>query len=81
MACLDTELCQKIDDLTSKVAQIQTDNIATQNLILSIKQDVPLIVPQIEVLQSGISLVLGFLSFFLFFFIIKFLYNFFKSIL
>lgn len=81
MACLDVELCEKIDELNLKMVDIQTDNLATHNLISTIQTDVPLIVPEIQILQSGISLILGFLAFFLFFFIIKFLFNFFKSIL
>lgn len=74
MACLDVELCDKIDVLIQNVADTNF-SIANSTSTVSSRQDA-----EFNLLTDSFSLVLGFLAFFLFLLIIKFLYNFFKGI-
>jgi len=76
MACVDTELCDKLDilhtdnvDILSNLSTIQTN----QSTLQSSQDTISLY------LHDGFALVLGFLAWFLFFIIIKFFLSIFNK--
>jgi hypothetical protein len=74
MACVDIDLCDKIDSLNTILTQsydVQGQTFAT---IDTISQD-------IQILKQADFLILGFLAWFLFFIIIKLFLNFFNKML
>jgi len=74
MACLDSELCDKIDTLI----QLQIDNqTANETLVADFHDSV---IQEFPLIESGFSLILGFLAWFLFFLIIKFFFYIFEKI-
>ena len=65
MACVDVDLCDKIDALNTSVGTLNTNLLAQTESISAVNAD-------IVILQEGSALILGFLAWFLFFIIISF---------
>lgn len=80
MACVDIDLCDKIDALNTLI----TDSNATQNQlsqdVQTVSQTLVSAETDLQYLQQGEALILGFLAWFLFIIIIKFFLNFFKQL-
>lgn len=65
MACVDVDLCDKIDTLNTSIGTLNTN-------LLSQTESISAIDTNVIVLQQGTALILGFLAWFLFFIIISF---------
>lgn len=89
MACVDVDLCDKIDGLQNAINHTNEllgdyndpDSPFLADIRTTIAEQTSTQIGQADVQIQGLSLIIGFLSIFLFFIIIRFLYNFFKSIL
>jgi len=79
MACLDTDLCDKIDALNNLITNSNDTQTQISTDLQTVSQTQILANNNLQAVIGGEQLILGFMGWFLFFVVIKFFLNIFNK--